>query len=444
MVFSNLCSADSALSAQIQSIVNAGNKFTKGIYIINPDTNELVYSYNPDEPVKPASVMKLLITNYSLKKLGTDFRFETYIEAEGFTGTKVNNLIIRGQGDPSFTTESLWVLIRNLKKYGITEVGNIYLDDTAFVEQMPRSGQSAYQASNSALSFNFNTITFKVCGGGGSVARVTPDPWEYPIQFEGQIGLGGRSVAYGVDDYTPKGQSYPQIYRLAGSIPTNSGCTEVYRSVSDPVQYLAGAVQRNLNYIGITVTGKLYHQKFSGSTKKLGTHQSKALSQIIADLNKFSSNFIAEQLLYRAGSLNNRFSRKQGLINLTSYLKSKGFDPSTFELHDASGLSHSNRITIRILTEIFKESIQDYTILPEFLSSLAVSGQVGTLKKVKFSDGLVIRGKTGTINGVDSLIGMVSTKKRKKYIFGLIQNKVTSGASSRELENKIINLLYQQ
>ncbi len=388
--------------------------------------------------------MKLLITNYSLKKLGTDYRFETYVEGEGFNGSKVNNLIIRGQGDPSFTTESLWVLIRNLKKFGITEVGNIYLDDTAFVEQMPRSGQSAYQASNSALSFNFNTITFNVCGGGGGSARVTPDPWEYPIQFQGQVGLGGRSVAYGVDDFTPKGQSSPQVYRLAGKVPSNSGCSEVYRSVSDTVQYLAGAVQRNLNYIGITVTGKIYRQKFSGTTKRLGTHQSKALSQIIADLNKFSSNFIAEQLLYRAGSLNNRFSRKQGLANLTSYLKSKGFDTSEISLHDASGLSHSNRITVRMLAEIFKESMQDYSIAPEFLASLAVSGQTGTLKKVKFSDGLVIRAKTGTINGVDSLVGMVSSKKRNKYVFGFIQNKVTSGSSSRELENKIINLLYQQ
>lgn len=405
-----------------------------GIQIVNLSEQSLVYSYNAQEALKPASVLKLLITAYVLENFGSDYRFVTELYQ-----TSDNKLVIKGSGDPNFRTEDLWILLRQLKKQGITNLNGLHLDDSAFVEKSTRSGQRAYQTGASALAFNFNSLLFNVCGTSrGKPARISWDPWEYWIQLSGNIITSGSK---NFDIYETSSGSLQQ-FKAKGS--TTSGCTGFYRSISDPRRYLASTARAFLNYLGIKVTGETTFGRYTGSKTLLAEHQSKALSDIVADLNHFSNNFIAEQLLFAIGKEGSNYSRETGLKNLSRYVSKMGYGSSEFSLHDASGLSHSNKISARILLDIMEKAYMNPAIKSEYLKSLAISGQTGTLKRRKYPLGLTLRGKTGTINGVDTIAGFLTSKSRQAYAFVILQNSVSSGQKSQGFEDRLIELLYSK
>ena len=72
--------------------------------------------------MKPASVMKLLTSYSALKVLGPDHRFRTSLRTTGRTGDKVDSLYVVSGGDPSFVTESMWILARAVKLKGIKSI----------------------------------------------------------------------------------------------------------------------------------------------------------------------------------------------------------------------------------------------------------------------------------------------------------------------------------
>src|SRR5512144_1483028 len=75
-----------------------------GIEILDPSTNQVVLSVNPDKTFLPASVLKVVTTSTCLEKLGPDFRFRTGVYTEGTIlpdGTLKGDLILVGRGDPN-------------------------------------------------------------------------------------------------------------------------------------------------------------------------------------------------------------------------------------------------------------------------------------------------------------------------------------------------------
>ena len=432
------------LEKQLQSLGSRSSS-EASIIVQNLSTKRIVYSKNGNLKLKPASTLKLLVSSYLLDSLGADFTYNTKLRYESLQNGVLKNLVIDGSGDPDFKTEDLWIILRNLKIKGVKVVENIYLNDTFFVEVTKRTGIKPYESGTSALSFNFNSIRFEICSTSpGSPARVSVDPWEYNVILEGKINTSSnKKVTYYVDELNYQKDITPQIYRLSGNIPANYGCVDVYRNVPDSTIYLGEVFQNQLKYLGIKVTGKIYRGDYTQSSKVIMTHESKPLSYIITNLNKYSNNFIAEQLLFLAGKDNDRrYSRQKGLINLANWLIKLGFKRDDFDLYDASGLSHNNRITAKVLAKIIDYKFSQDSGSYEFLSSLAVNQQTGTLiKRKNFSKGLVVRGKTGTINGVSSIAGVINSKKGSPYSFVILQNKANV-SNARALEDKIINAIY--
>ena len=70
--------------------------------------------WQADQPVNPASLMKLLTTFASLELLGPAWRWSTPVWLQGSVrdGVLDGNLVIRGSGDPTLVMERLWLLLR--------------------------------------------------------------------------------------------------------------------------------------------------------------------------------------------------------------------------------------------------------------------------------------------------------------------------------------------
>ena len=401
--------------------------------------------YNESLPLKPASVIKLLTSAAVLEDFGPNYKFETNFYL--LKTKKDVSLVVEGLGDPSIREKELWEIVHTLRRRGVSNVTRIVLDDTAFVNARKRSGQRAYEAGVSALTFNFNTVMFEVCPGKrGQNARVQSEPHELAIEKIGSIKTqGGYGTKLGVDEISQhKGELR---YKLKGYVGSKRECEEYYRSIDKPIIYFGRMLGLYLQYLdmgkGMSVERSSLNNFYKPKLKKLYTHKSKPLSELVKALNHHSSNMLAEHMLMLLGSDGNgRFDRKVGIERMKDYVIERGFKREMFKIFDASGLDHHNRLQARMLVDLLVEVVEHPIYGVEFLASLPVSGRNGTLKK-RFKDSPegFVRAKTGTLTGVTSLSGYVRTKSAKKLAFAFMQQGVSSKSAGNRCEEKVLNYL---
>ncbi|OYV91081.1 MAG: hypothetical protein B7Z68_11025 [Acidobacteria bacterium 21-70-11] len=85
-----------------------------------------VEAREPDEPINPASVLKIGTSLWALERLGPDFRFETRFFARGTIDpvkqTLHGDLVVQGGGDPDFQVENAFLVARALNELHVTQV----------------------------------------------------------------------------------------------------------------------------------------------------------------------------------------------------------------------------------------------------------------------------------------------------------------------------------
>lgn len=96
----------------------------------------VVDSKRADEPINPASVVKVATTLWALEALGPDARFETRAWARGRVDaarrTLVGDLVVQGGHDPDFHEENAFLLALALNQRGIERVTGSLIVDTRF------------------------------------------------------------------------------------------------------------------------------------------------------------------------------------------------------------------------------------------------------------------------------------------------------------------------
>src|SRR5215470_1586218 len=127
------------------------------VLVIDEKGNELV-AQNADQPFVPASVAKIVTAWLAMEVLGGDYRFQTRFYLDG---DRV--LYVRGSGDPFLISEELAQLASALvAAIGKEPITGIVLDASYYpsVVRIPgiEDTDEAYDALNSALAVNFNTI----------------------------------------------------------------------------------------------------------------------------------------------------------------------------------------------------------------------------------------------------------------------------------------------
>ena len=129
-----------------------------GIVLVVDSKGDELVAQNADKPFTPASVTKLVTSWLALEVLGADYRFETrfYLDAKRV-------LYIKGGGDPYLISEELAPLATELvAKIGKAPITRIVVDASYYPSNLRIPGieddGTAYDALNSALGVNFNTI----------------------------------------------------------------------------------------------------------------------------------------------------------------------------------------------------------------------------------------------------------------------------------------------
>jgi len=381
---------------------------------------------NHTRAFKPASIMKLLTTQAALELLGPDFRWVTRVYAQGLIEADVlrGDLLVEGSGDPRFAHEDLWRLLTRLRALGLREIrGNLILDrrlfrnephDPAAFDGRP---DRAYNASPDALLLDAKALTLLLQPRAvGQVAQLASEPVLAGFTIEPPLTIDGPCNGLR-DQLQPKFSA--QGLRFGGGLPATCGERELsfHLYTLDHRQYF-GAVFRALwLQTGGVFNGSVVDGELRSDARELTQWVSAPLASQLRDINKFSNNVMARNLMLSLVSRHGDVpaSSSAAVIRVVEWMKHAGLDSSTLVLQNGSGLAREEKLSAAALGALLQRAWQQPT-MPEFVSSLPVAGMDGTMAK-RF-DNSPLKGrahiKTGSLDDVASIAGYVTARSGKR------------------------------
>lgn len=412
-------------------------------------SGEMVYDYNGQTTIKPASNMKLLTTAAALDVLGKDYRFNTTLYTSGkmSNGVLKGDVYLKGQGDPTLSFEDLQHFAEELKAQGINKIdGRIVGDDKWFDDDLLTPGiwigdESYYYAAPiSALTTSPNTDydsgTIIVEATGTAVGElpsinVTPHIGDLQIVNEAQTVEAGKTNTVTIERMYETNQIV-----ISGNLPVDKTKKE-WVTVKHPTTHTLTMFQAVLAEAGIEYSKeKLFRAATPKSAQLVAMKQSMTLEQLLIPYMKLSNNGIADILVKTMGKVKkNEGSTTAGLEVIREYGKSINLNMVDWQFEDGSGMSHENRVSSLAVSELLYK-VQGEDWFNTYFTSLPVAANTdrmvgGTLRN-RLKDPLTagkVYAKTGSLTGVSTLSGYLEASSGQSYIFSvLVQNK--SGTSS--------------
>lgn len=460
----------------------------RGVAVVDLEQGEAIFSSNPGTLLTPASAMKLVPTIVALKLLGGTYRFPTEIfvdtlpkeiQAEGSgnsfveQSTSIGNMYVRGYGDPTMSSERLSDLAEAVVQQGITEVGDLVLDDELFVDAARPTGQNPYEAGLSATSVNNNTYAVYVSPGPPGKPAVVTLTAGVKFELVNRVTtVRGTADNLQIVQLPPSGSIVPKPapgspippqkvrVTVSGSIGYDNEPIVMYQAVPDPTLYFGTLLAHYLERAGVKVRGAIRLGETPGSAKLLELLESDELTVILQRLNHTSSNFIAGQLLYILGQESSGYFRyQQGLRRIYTALGELGIDPTSLTIVDGSGLDRGNKLSAEQLTKLLYAAYKNFAIAPDLIASLSRFGKSGTLRYRPILDeaelkqlrgeelrstkarALSIWAKTGTLEGVSALAGYVETRSGRRLAFTILQNGKRTKEQLARVEDQFVSIL---
>lgn len=424
-----------------------------GVKIYSLDRGESLFELRGEKLFVPASNLKVLTTAVALETLGPNYRFPTRLYTDGTLKDEVlnGNLYIKGYGDPKLVTEQMWLLVNELKNLPVRKItGNIIGDDTFFDSQkrvktwIKNPGAQAYEAPLGALSFNFNTVQADVSPGpkAGSKPRIVIEPdTEYTtLDNQGKTLKPGKRSRLIVNRL--KRDDSDEI-TVSGGIRLDQPRARYFLNITDPTQYTLNVLKKYLGHVGIQFRGNIEKGMVPETAKEILTHESEPLTLALQGLNKFSNNFVAEQILKTIGAekYGEPGTTLKGLKAFEEYLMALGYRPDQYNVLDGSGLSRQNKLSPQLIVDVLRNVKNDLGVYPEFVSALGVMGVDGNVKNrmrgVKSSERA--RVKTGTLNFVSALSGYFQSRDGETFAFSILMNDLKcSNGRIKKLQDQII------
>lgn len=406
---------------------------TASVRITEADTGKVWAELNPALALNPASNMKVLTAAAALTRLGSEYQFSTGLYGEISAG-KVDPLVLRGHGDPSLRSDDLWELGRALAHLGVTQVGNILVDQSRFddqfvppaFEQQPNEW-AGFRAPVSAVALERNTVTLHVLPTRATEpARLWFDP-PGVVSVDGSVETrragSGEAIRLSME-----ARPDALIAHVGGYAAQGLPRMRFSRRLDDPRRAPGLALAALLAENGIRVQGSV---ALGGDSVKhrLVFHESAPLGQLLADLGKNSDNFYAEMLFKALGAETSAPPAKSqdGARAVLAWLAELDLASPNTRIENGSGLFDANRISARTLTGVLEHVYRSPALYPEFLAQLAIGGVDGTLRNRfrKLTPARSVRAKTGTLSSCIGLSGYALSARGKAPItFSFLINEI--------------------
>ncbi len=401
-----------------------------------PSIAQPLLAWRAQEPMNPASVMKLLTTSAALDLLGPDFTWHTPVYGDGRLqgGVLQGNLYLQGQGDPTLVTERLWLLLRRVRQWGVEQIqGDIVLDRSAFenapINPADFDGEPLrpYNVPANALMLNYRawSATFSP-DPTQPVAHVQVEPALLGVEVPSTVPLSAGPCA---DWHGALQARWDQALQLSfrGSYPAACGERVWSMAYADPQQFDARLLGALWQALGGKLQGTVREGKVPAGLTPWFSPSSPPLAEVVRNINKFSNNLMAQQLFLTlswqtSGVGANEASRQ---ILRQWWLNKIGSLSDLPEIDNGSGLSRQSRISAQALGRLLSFNWRQGD-MPELLASLPLAGVDGTLKRLGQGAHSARWGsahlKSGSLRDVSAVAGVVRNPQGKYFVVVAIAN----------------------
>lgn len=438
-----------------------------GALVVSLETGETLFELDSEIPLVPASNVKLLTAAAALHVLGPEYRFRTWVLADGpvVDGVLDGNLIIYGTGDPGISDryygrkdEIFHRLIDDLEAAGIRTVrGDLVADASFFPGPLRDPGweqrdlNEHFTAGVSALSYNENVVSFRIqsaAPGEPPLVETVPAHSALDVVNTAEMTTGRARPRLAILREDPL-----EPVRIEGRMV--AGSRDVWRqmTVAIPADFVGASFRAALEERGIEVGG-LSRSVSDGvgspmaplnapalgrpALRIVATHLSRPLVEYLEVVNKESNNLFAEVVFRAIGRVVfGDASPEASARAVRSTLVELDVDTTGLVQVDGSGLSGENRVTAQTFVDVM-QAMSDGPLWDEFWATLPEAGtrrELGRMYRTAAAGNL--RAKTGTIDGVSALSGMVRSADGERLAFSLMVNDSPSQSRAKNTENMI-------
>jgi serine-type D-Ala-D-Ala carboxypeptidase/endopeptidase (penicillin-binding protein 4) len=369
------------------------------IVIYNPLNQDTILAENLTRSMIPASVTKLFTTATALSVMGGNHFFTTQLLTDDMNindGKIDGNLYIKGFGNPLFTDDDLNTMVNVLISLGINEIsGDIIGDDSYFDDIYIRDDWIPNERANVKLP----PISALVLDRNQNVIK--------------------RKVGKRIRHYT--------------------------ENVKNPPHFVASRLKEKIITNNIVIGGTVKVMPAPDRVRLISESRS-SMRDIISIVNKNSDNFIAEVIFKSIGASatgkqGNSLYSQQSILN---FIDINGIYKPGTSIVDGSGISRFDQVTLASVTGVMEKMYFDLRHFDDFYNSLSIAGVDGTLRNRMIGTKAEnnFRGKTGTLNGVTSISGYITTPDGEDLIVGIMFEFTRGGWNFyRGIQDEIIVLL---
>ncbi|MDX2016868.1 MAG: D-alanyl-D-alanine carboxypeptidase/D-alanyl-D-alanine-endopeptidase [Planctomycetota bacterium] len=446
------------LNPEVQRILSTAklDKAKVGVSVIDVSSGRTMVSIAGNTPLVPASNMKILTAGAAAWALGPDFIFTTTLAMDG------DKLIVTGSGDPSLVdpemlTEAqprrtvadvISLLGSSVQRGGVQAVSEIVVDDRVFDREYVHPSWPTdqlnrwYCAQVSGVNFHCNVLavyTRPGSDGPGGAPTYTLQPAMPWISVENRA----RTVKEQKNSVWLTRPADRNAFTLFGEVgmPVQQ---PVEVTLHEPAMVFGQVLASSIVGTGVTVGGSTEREgalravRLAGAEEKFTTATPLAIiktpiGDVLRRCNADSQNLYAEALFKRVG---HQVTKEPGsFANAAAVMRmmiSERLGPEAAAgttIADGSGMSRLNQVAPSTLTKWMAALLNDSKTRDAFLASMPKPGE-GTLRS-RFDERKTrpfrsdIRGKSGAINGVRCLSGVVtSADGRTRYAYSVMVNDV--------------------
>ncbi|MEU6259298.1 D-alanyl-D-alanine carboxypeptidase/D-alanyl-D-alanine-endopeptidase [Streptomyces sp. NPDC047043] len=378
-----------ALSEVLRPLLNdaaLGSRHTAAV--VDVASGKRLYGTGADDALTPASTTKIATAVAALSAMGADHRLTTRTALEPDT----RELVLVGGGDPTLTAHKEaegWASLRDLA------------DRTA-------------------------------------AALEKRDIHEVTLSYDTTLYAGSLIHPIGINDNLA-----PVSALMADEGRTDDSTSGPAPRVTDPAADAARRFREFLGDHGIKTTSP-GPSKATDRAEPLASVASPPLSDLVERMLTNSDNDIAEALARQtAAATGGRASFGGGASAIAAQLKKLELPLKGAEFHDGSGLDRDDRLTADLLTALLvKAGDPSRPELRPVLTGLPVAGFTGTLTS-RYTNGAagVVRAKTGTLTGVNTLAGTVVDQDGRLLAFAFLAFDTTSPSEAQSALDKTATAL---
>lgn len=371
-----LCNLFATANANQQSAVEQITVLENASMAVTDLEGKSIFGTHQNKPLIPASTTKLITAWLALKHWGETHRFSTDFYLDKQTAT----LWIKAGGDPFLVSEELQLIAQKIALLDPGKIDQIALDVSLFKSDLvvPGAGvtNNPYDAIPTAIACNFNTVNLKKVGNSLQSAEPQTPLTEFSRSFANAIA--GKTLR------------------------VNTG-----QKSKDSERYFAELLAQILRNLDVEVGTEVIWGSFPAVKPDLIHQNSRTLGEIIELMLKYSTNFIANQLIL---TLVAEFYKQPADFQLVKqYMNAtltEQFNWNNAQFIEGAGLSTDNKVSTRQLTELMRDFEPWMHLLPEVAPGVFA--------------------KTGTLTGVSSLAGFLIQANKLAKPFAIIVNESMS------------------